>query len=116
LLETHQFLALTVAVTFAASAVIVSDELRRRALDARVLSALWFLEPGGNASVLHFLFGNSSAMADVRAALRRLERAGFVSTNDADRDRSYAVTAAGLYSLERGGLGLRGLYDGAPTR
>ena len=115
MLEMHQFLALTVVVSFAASAVIVSDELRRRALDARVLSALWFLEPGGNASLLGFLFGSSIAMADLRGALRRLEGAGFV-TSDVGGDASYAVTEAGCYALERGGLGLRGLYDGARVR
>ena len=111
MLEPQQLFVLICIVTVATSAVIVTDEARRRALDARVLSALWILEPGGSLSLLRFFFGDSVATEDVRHALRRLERAGLVATSFREADPSFTVTPAGLYRLERGGLGLRDLYD-----
>ena len=115
MLEPQPLFALICVVTFATSVVIVTDEIRRRALDARVLSALWFLEPGGSLSLLRFLFGDSVATEDVRHALRRLERSGLVATSFRGAESTFAVTPAGLYRLERGGLGLRDLYDAMPA-
>ena len=111
LLEPQQLFVLVCIVTIVTSAVIVSDEARRRALDARVLSALWILEPGGSLALLRFFFGDSVATEDVRHALSRLEHAGHVAMSFRGADPSYRVTATGLARLERGGLGLRELYD-----
>jgi len=112
-LDPHHLFALIYAVTFATSAVIVSDEARRRALDARVLSALWILEPGGNLSLLRFLLGPSLLIADVRHALKRLEQGRLIRSERSSSEVSYAVTPAGLYALERGGLGVRQLLGDA---
>ncbi len=115
LLEPPQLFVLICIVTIATSAVIVTDEARRRALDARVLSALWILEPGGSLSLLRFLFGDTVATEDVRHALRRLERSGFVATSFRGAESTFAVTPTGLYRLERRGLGLREVYDAMPA-
>ncbi len=115
MLEPSQVFALIVVVTVAASAVIVSDEVRRRAFDARVLSALWILEPGGSVSLLRFLFGPGTTDEELRLALRRLERARLVRADYSGRETAYGATPAGLYALERGGLGMRGLVGGLPT-
>lgn len=114
-LEHQQLFVLICVVTVATSAVIVADEARRRALDARVLSALWFLEPGGSVSLLRFLFGDSVATEDVCHALRRLERAAFVTPAFGSTEATFTVTPAGCYRLERGGLGLRALYESMPA-
>lgn len=114
MLESERLFTLIVVVTLAACTYIVTDELRRRALDARVLSALWFLEPGGNLALLRFFFGNSIADADLRRSLERLRRARFVRVERAAGDLAYGVTPEGLYSLERGGLGMRGLVESFP--
>ncbi|GAC1442817.1 MAG: hypothetical protein NVSMB59_06370 [Vulcanimicrobiaceae bacterium] len=113
MLESEQLFALILIVTIGTCAVIVSDEARRRALDARVCSALWFLEPRGNVSVLRFLFGSRVADQDIRHALKRLERAQHVAVDRSTTEASYAVTPEGLYALERGGLGMRDSVDGS---
>ena len=114
MLESEQLFTLIVVVTLAASAYIVSDEMRRRSVDARVLSALWFLEPGGNLALLRFFFGGAIAEADLRRSLERLQRARFVRVERTGSDLVLAVTPEGLYSLERGGLGMRGLVESFP--
>jgi len=116
LLEPAQCFMLIVVVTLATSALIVSDEARRRALDARMLSALWFLEPGGSMSLLRFLFGSAVADDDVRHGLRRLERAGLVQAAGEPSSTSFAVTLAGLHVLERGGHGMRPLFGPSRAR
>lgn len=115
LLEPQEFIVLICVVTVATSVVIATGGARRRALDSRVLSMLWFLEPGGSLSLLRFLFGDNVATEDVRRALRRLERRGLIASSFGKDESTFVVTPAGLYRLERGGLGLRELYDAMPA-
>lgn len=102
-------------MTVGASTFIITDEARRRAIDARVLSALWIFEPGGNLPLLRFFFGASVAEGDLRRALERLSHARLIRTVESAGDPSFAVTATGLYALERGGLGLRHFFSRAPV-
>jgi hypothetical protein len=51
----------------------------------------------------------------VRRALRRLERGCLIATSFGGAEATFAVTPAGLYRLERGGLGLRELYEAMPA-